>query len=262
MTANTVDVLLQHTSMQFSDTHQAHQDDADKVFDIASRRNVWIATGTESGDTKRNHDLHDLLKVSAHDHYFDIFLQPHGEWVAFNKKFFEYFRSEYMGPFIPGTHGLTPAQGAHSPRGVTVGSAQPTKADLGTVSMGVAHYLTARSIVKSGSNLPLVKGIAAYGHKYGNKSGIAFFNADANMNDDRVDVFMGKPFTTIADELHKHPATHGISTHRGTAIDIIASYDPDGRVRGKSYEVYDDSDIKLHTDHFMLHALYSIRERG
>jgi hypothetical protein len=80
------------------------------------------------------------------------------------------------------------------------------------------------------------------------------------MRDDKVDVFNGQPFTTIADELHKHPKTHGLDIRHGTVIDVIASYDGDQRVSAKAYHVADDSDLMLHTDHFLLEAVYSVQE--
>jgi hypothetical protein len=252
-------IRLQHNSMQFSDTKANHQHDAKAVFDHALTSGALFVTGTEAAQSRDNHDLRDALIIEARAHGFRINASRAGEWVALNRKLGEYFDSGYAGPFIKGTTGLDAAHGAHAPRGVAWVTAQVP--GVGQVTQGVAHYLTKASMIASRTtNQPLVEGIGKWGFAKGRGRKIVFFSADANERDNIVDVFHGKPFTTIADELGKHPKTHGKDTEHGTAIDIIASYDADGRVKAKSYRVLDDSDVKLFTDHFILEAAYTIGE--
>lgn len=255
-----VRIRIQHNSMQFSDDRDQHAHDAKVVFDFATNNDVWAVTGTESGSSPSNHDLRQLLIDQAHAHNWFGYFHKWGDWVALNRRFLHRFDHGYMGPFIPGTHGLSPAQGAHSPRGITWAQGEAKSANLGLMTFGAAHYLTAGSMKVSGSNQRLVNGIGKYGHEHGGGKKLVFFDADANEHDDQVDVFRGKPFTTIADELHKHPKTHGKDKQHGSAIDIISSYDHDGRVTGKSYRVLDDSDLHLYADHFLLLADYNVRE--
>ena len=257
------EVVIQHNSMQFSDSPDAHRHDAKVVFDTATDTKAWAVTGTESGDSRSNHDLRDFLVEEAHDHEFYIFAHKYGEWVALNRRYLKGFEHGYDGPYIKGSVGIDAAHGAHAPRGVTWVSASPIKFNLGLMSFGAAHYLTKPSMAASHvTNEPLVRGIAAWGVRHGNGPGkIAIFCADTNMDDLHRDVFMGKPFTSISDELGKHPATHGANIAHGAKLDVIASYDFDGRVKAKSYTVWDDSKVKLYADHFMLHGVYSVAER-
>jgi hypothetical protein len=59
--------------------------------------------------------------------------------------------------------------------------------------------------------------------------------------------------TSLADELKAWQNTgHG-------SIDVIASYDQDGRVKGKYWRVLDDSEFKLNTDHWLCEGGYEVR---
>ena len=244
--------------MQFSDSNAQHAKDAMLVFDRAVDKSIWACTGTEAGGSKSNHDLRDALIREAGKHEFFIFSHPLGEWVALNKRFLENFEKGFEGPFIKGTTGLKASQGAHSGRGVAWASGTAKGKRLGRITVGSAHYLTNRSEAVSGSNDRMVKGINAWATKHGKGNGVVFLGADVNTNDKRRDVFNGRPLTTIADELKKWPAT----MESGAVIDIVASYDHDGRVKAKSYDVLDDREYKLNTDHYLLQATYEITERA
>ena len=124
--------------------------------------------------------------------------------------------------------------------------------------MGSAHYLTNRSEAVSGSNDKLVNGISNWAREKGKGNGVVFLGADTNTNDKRGDVFNGKPLTSISDELKKWPATMGTTTW----IDVIASYDHDGRVKAKAYNVLNDKAFFLNSDHYLLDAVYEITERA
>ena len=250
-------VRIQHTSMQFSDSVGQHKHDAKAVFDRAVKRNIWAMTGTEAGAGRSNHDLRDALIAEAKRHGFYIQAHKDGEWVALNRKYLESFEKGYEGPFIKGTTGLKAAQGAHGPRGVAWASGKAIGHKLGRITVGSAHYLTNRSEAVSGSNNPLINGIAAWAKKAGAGANVVFLGADTNTSDKRQDVFNGKPLTSISDELKKWPAT----MPSGGKIDIVGSYDHDGRVKAKAYTVLDDKEFFLNTDHYLLEASYEITER-
>lgn len=249
-------IRLQHSSGQFSDSRDEHAHDAKAIFDHATKREAWVVTGTESGESPVNHDLHDLIVKEAAAHNFAIYANRFGEWVAMNRSFLRSLRHGYEGPFIPGSHGLTAAQGGHSPRGVTWMQGQARGVDLGRITTGAAHYLTKRSIEGTGhTNHALQAGIGVFGKEFGPKGDKVFFAADTNMQDRRTDVFAGHPFTTCWDELGKHPSTgHG-------NIDIIASYDEDKRVSCKAARSLTDSDLRLYSDHFTIEATYEVRTK-
>lgn len=254
-------VRIQHNSMQFSDNPKQHAHDAKAVFKRARETGALFVTGTEAGAKEGDEDLHSLLIDAAKEYDYHINAQRFGDWAAVDKRqvLKDSIHHGYEGPFIPGTHGLKASQGAHSPRGITTIEAEPRVKGVGIVTMGCAHFLTHRSTLVSGSNQPLITGISRWAHGAGSGRKLVFFDADANLRDDRVDVFNGAPLTTCWDELGKYPATHGLNKQRGTTIDIVSSYDHDGRVECKSAHVLDDSDLKLATDHFMLEVVYKVK---
>lgn len=249
---------IQHNSMQFSDNAEQHAHDAKAVFDRAAEREVAFVTGTESGSSPVNHDLRDLVIREAHKHGYFIHAHKFGDWVAMNRDLVELEDHGYRGPYIEGTKGIKASQGAHSPRGITFVSGRLKAEDLGLLTVGSAHFLTDRSEAVSGTNAPLIEGVGKFGREFGGGRKLVFMDADANDNDRAHDVFNGQPFTTVADELDKHPGTHGRDKEHGFPIDFIASYDADRRVTAVKYHVLDDSDLKLFTDHFLLEATFEI----
>ena len=253
----TTDLRVIHSSQQFSDTVAQHRQDAEAVFAYADKRKALFLTGTEAGSSKANNDLQLALKAAAKKYGWSINAHKFGDWVALNLDLAELVEAGYSGPFIPGTTGINAKQGAHSPRGITWTTAKVPGA--GTVTMGSVHYLTQRSIdAGKVNNQPLADGIAAWGADKGKGKRLALINGDWNLDDERRDVFLGKPFTTSWDELGKHPATHGVSKTRGSTIDACASYNADRRVKAKSARSLDDSDLQLHSDHFAIETVWSV----
>jgi hypothetical protein len=73
------------------------------------------------------------------------------------------------------------------------------------------------------------------------------------MDDRKTDTFFVAPMTSAWDELDKYENTgHG-------PIDVIASYDHDGRVKAKYIRALDDKEFSLHTDHFLIEAGFDVR---
>lgn len=246
--ADSAVLLLQHNSMQFSDSNAQHKADADAVFKRAKDAGVMFVTGTESGGKS----LNAAVKASAAKYGFKINAHKWGDWVAVNTALADVKGQGYAGPMIQGTKGLKASQGAHAPRGVSWMTALPKNKGIGLVTVGSCHYLTNRSTKVSGSNAPLIAGIGKWGKDKGKGKALVFVAGDVNLDDSKQDVFRGQPFTTIWDELKKWPATLGKRT-----IDVIASYDQDGRVSAKSGGVI--TGLKLNTDHKPIQATYSVR---
>jgi hypothetical protein len=78
---------------------------------------------------------------------------------------------------------------------------------------------------------------------------VAFIGGDTNQDDATQNPRPSK-WTTIWDELKKYPSTLGDRT-----VDIIASYDEDGRVKAKSGRVIP---LGLHSDHKTIEAVYEV----
>jgi hypothetical protein len=251
--ATSTTVVIQHNSMQFSDDTEHHAHDARAVFDYARDHDVWAVTGTEAGASPANHELRSFLMAEARAHGYSGYFHRYGDWVAVDRARFKDRKFGYEGPFIPGTHRIGVAEGAHSPRGITW---MQGHTEVGLVTVGSAHFLTKLSIAASGSNDRLIRGVAKFGREYGAGRKIVLFDADTNEPDRRIDVFKGiAPFTTIADELGEYHATH----EGGAIIDVIASYNADSRVKAKAYRVLDDSALHLFSDHLVLVGTYDVK---
>jgi len=253
-------VVIQHNSGQFSDTPFEHISDARATFAHAVKVGAWAVTGTESANAPKNHDARDALLHCGAEANFFVFAHPYGEWVALNRRFLKNFDHGYMGPYIPGTHGLDAAHGAHAPRGIAWAQGVAKDGVTGKITVGSTHWNTpAQNKATGQSNSKMAKGSQAFGLRHGRDKDIVFLNGDANERDDATDIFEGGDFLTIADERKDWPKTHGLNTKRGTAIDFIASWTRDNRVSAVDYEVLDDSQLKLFFDHFVLVGTFEIR---
>lgn len=232
------------TPQQFSDTDKQQQADADTVVRWARDHSVHFIGGTEAGSTS----VAEAVRAACARYGYALFLHSFGEWVATNAKLVELEGAGFAGPYIPGTRGLSAKEGGHAPRGIAWATATlPNRG--GVVSVGSAHYLTARSMAATGhTNAPLVEGIGAWGRDKGAGSAVAIIQADVNMDDEKREPFAGQPFTTCWDELGKWPPTHEGPT--GSTIDVAASYNRDQRVSARGARALDDSELALSTDHY------------
>jgi hypothetical protein len=251
-------IRLQHNSMQFSNTRAQHAKDAVAVFKKAKSSGAMFVTGTEAGSGKKN-GLRDELIKAAKTYGFTFNGHSSGDWVACNNALATVVATGYDGPFIKGTTGLKAAQGAHAARGIPWITAKAKDSTIGTVSVGSVHYLTVRSTKVSGSNKPLAQGIERWGKAKGKGNQLAFIAGDFNMNDQKRDVFLGvASFATVWDDLKKWPGTHG-SKAKGPTIDAIARYKPDSRVKTRSAAAFDDAQLQLATDHFLIQAVFDVK---
>jgi len=241
----TLDVM--HCSMQFSDNTKQKQADAKKIIARARNRNVAWITGTEAGAGK-SMDLRAALEkeCKANDYRFMV---KSDTWIAVDRALIS--PNSYSDGFIQ-SHAAQ--AGKHSQLGISW--VQFNSDGLGTVSVGASHYMTKGR--KPGDpfyamNRDLTVAIGKWGKERGAGSRLAFYGADANIPDRLDDTFLGQPFTTLADELHDWQNTgHG-------SIDVIASYDGDGRVKGKYWRVLDDKEFFLNTDHFACEGGFVVR---
>lgn len=256
-------VRIVHSSQQFSDTKAQHIHDADALFGYCRDNGVSFVSGTEAGNSPANNDLRMALLAASKRTNFLMNAHKWGDWTAVNLSLCEFIEDGYAGPFIEGTTGLKPSQGAHAPRGITWSTARSKAKGVGVLTMGSAHFLTQRSIVASKTtNAPLQLGIGAWGKQKSKGKRLVFIGADVNQDDERRQPFGAAPFTTVWDELGKYPATHGRDKQHGSTIDVIASYDADRRVSAQSARVLDDGDLSLYTDHFVIDATFAVRLMG
>lgn len=244
MSAHPFHLQLQHSSMQFSDTPAAQLADAEKVFTVGSD----VITGTEAGAEA----FLRILRAAARMHGYTFHASGRGEWIAIRDGL-GVVRREGMIPVLKGQRG--PARlGGHAPRGIFWTEIEIPHVGLVTSSTG--HYLTkGRTLMtfRGRENRRYIEALGAFALEHGRGSRLVFFGADTNMNDRTAQV-VGPLLTTAWDELGLHPSTHG---PHGSPLDVIASYNHDGRVRCVHAEVLDR--LHLNTDHQTIVATYAIR---
>ena len=236
-------LTAQHTSLQFSDSEEQMTSDVDKIF----KRGKQILSGTEASDNP----LTALLHAAAKKYGYRLF-KPRGEWLAV-KRSLAGADSLWRTGFIPVIESFE-GEGKHSDRGVSWASF--TVPDLGRITMGVSHYLTHGR--KPGDpnfalNRRLAQAIGAWAGDKGKGTALVFYSGDQNKVDRLDDTFLGAPLTSAWDELKRYENTgHG-------NLDVIASYDGDGRIRAKAIRALDDTEFPLYTDHFLVEATYKVR---
>ena len=242
----TLDVM--HVSMQFSDNTKQKQSDAQRIFERASKRHVAWVTGTEAG-LGAAADLRKALKEQATRSGYRFFAKS-DLWVAVSKLLIT--KGSWDEGFIMTLPGNAGSQ-KHDARGLLW---VEFKSDtFGVVSVGVGHYMThgqKPSDEYYNANTKMTRAIAEWGKEHGKGRKLAFYAGDQNIQDRENDTFRGAPFTSLADELKDWQNTgHG-------AIDVIASYNADTRVKGKYWRVLDDKEFKLNTDHWLCEGGFEV----
>lgn len=232
---------MAHCSMQFSDTTKQMRSDVEKIFD----QGYHIITGTEAG---ADNPLSRILPAHAKKVGFKLHL-VRDVWVAVDKRLVTGgWKTGYV-PVIESAEGA----GKHTDKGV--GWAGFDNQYLGTITVGVAHLLT-RGREPGDVNYRFNKRFGRvweeWLEQFGKGTDLAFAAADQNIPDRDHDTFFGADLTSSWDELGRYENTgHG-------NIDVIASYDKDGRVKAKRVRALDDREFHLHTDHFLVESSFDI----
>lgn len=235
-----------HISLQFSDDKDATSEDVHRVFKRARDRSVAWITGTEAGqeETRR------ALKHAADQ--FRYHLHIAGDvWVAVDRNLVVNGSWEHgWMKAIDASQGT----GTHGDRGICWVSFRTTN-HLGRITVGASHYLTNGAVPGDPNyrlNTDLTRAIGRWGRAHGAGRGKVFYGGDQNIQDREYDTFRGQPFTSLADELR-----HWETTGHGN-IDVLASYDRDGRVRGKYVRSLDDAQFPLHSDHYLVEGGFRV----
>lgn len=243
-------VLLMQISMQFSDSLAQKKADAYRIFTRARNKKAMAIFGTESLEI----GTRVILRAAAAKHGFRFFAgSGQDAWFAVNRSFIDSGWETFTGPVIvPGK------KGDHSHKKVTWVSFYNER--IGRVTLFGQHLLTkGRPSAKDPEyrqhieeNRDILQATAKEVVKRGAGQAICFYGGDQNIVDVHDDTFMGAPLTSAWDELKKWQDTgHG-------NIDVIASYDRDGRVSAVSARSFKDKTFPLHTDHYLVEAQYDI----
>lgn len=130
------------------------------------------------------------------------------------------------------------------------------------IAVSASHYLTGGRVPGKRSihgrvnhyllNLQIARTIGAWARTHGKGRRLAFYQGDQNIVDRVADTFFGQPLISCWDELEKWPNTgHG-------NIDVIARYKRDTKVKVILARAHNDTQVPLHSDHFLIDAVYRI----
>jgi hypothetical protein len=280
--APTTLLRLMHASLQFGIPDRDHTSDLTKIFDRAQKREVAWITGTEAGPGSGNTG-EELIRIGK-EHGYRLWVpatqaKRSGSstdcWVAVRRDLVKGDWETGYEPGIPGSAQLYKEAGIDAefprwgPKGVAWVSFDSIP-ELGHVSVGAAHYLTDARSPKADPihgvdhwewNNRLANVVGEWAREKGAGAGLAFYGGDQNMADSKNDepqgdTFFGSPLTSAWDEVDHYENTgHG-------DIDVIASYDKDGRVEAQAIRALDDKEFPLQMDHFAVEAEYRVRHLG
>lgn len=238
---------IAHASMQYSDPEWQHRHDARAIF---RRGYAWI-TGTEAGETPTQ----TILRDTAHDAGY-TFDEYKSNWISVRKNL-----------MMPGTFMHDAVTVVDND--LTVGAGHDTSLmwtrfeneKLGSLTVMCSHYprfgQPDNPDPAQRVNLQYTKAIAhAIGDKarqFGSGKPLVFYGGDQNIPDGISDTFFGEPMTSTWDEL-------GMFQHSRGPIDVIATYNYDGRVSVVSSKVLTDQDLYLYGDHPLIEAVIDVKE--
>lgn len=243
-----------HMSCQFSDTAKEREADIRKVF----ARGYDILTGTEAG-VGAGHGVNStaelLKKIGGEAGYVVHVPGRYDTWVAVKKTLVvgkpvtgaihAIDRSSMQKPTPPGRWGDKGVVFIEWNMGKTFGS----------FAVGAVHNLTwggAGKDLKEKTDIVYAQKMEEW-RKSLPAAVEAFIGGDFNRNDKTGDVFRGKAgFITAGDE-HKDWENTGHGP-----IDGIAREKTSTRTKCVRFDVLDDSELPLATDHFLLEADYEV----
>jgi hypothetical protein len=241
-----VRLRLAHVSMQFSDSKRQMEQDATRIFERArSFEYAWL-TGTEAGPAN---PLRDVIGAEAREAGYRFAVREGNDsWIAVNRDLIDGGYGTFYAKVLDRHEGV----GRHSERGVL--GVEFDNERLGHLSVLATHYLTKGrdGMPNEDENRQLARTIGRIAREKGRGRALVFYGGDQNIVDRTDDTFMGAPLTSAWDETGTYERTgHG-------NIDVIASFDPDSRVKAISCRALDDREFHLHTDHFMVEAVYEV----
>lgn len=238
---------VQHSSLQFSDNPSQQRSDVEKIFKLGTR--FPIKTVTEASDSTKLGDI--VAEVAADYGHVAHFYR--GNAVLVDRDIIKRGTVQKDGVLVVKNDHLV---GKMHDRAFPTIKFDHINEGIGEINYGAFHFATKGA--KPGdpnfwANEIYAKKIAQWMKDAGRGSALSMGAGDFNMNDRLLDLALGQNYTTSADELEDWQNTgHG-------PIDAFISYDRDGRVKAKAFNVLDDKEFPLHTDHYMLRGIWEIR---
>ena len=244
---------LTQASMLYSLPLQRKRADLEAIFTRAASRGVDAIGGTEFPDDASRR----LLKSVANDFGYRVFHNRGRDdvWLAIGKAFIIGKATMEWDLIVPKGEGF----GKRGPRGLP--QVHLEDPPLGPVTFAEAHLLTKgrpdgpafmRQNLELNRRFTRAIGEAAKRNGAGRR--LFFYMGDQNIVDRENDTFLGQPLTSSWDELEKWENTgHG-------NIDVIASYDKDGRVSAAYCRALDDGEFPLRGDHFLVESGFNVKQ--
>lgn len=244
----TLDLRVQHSSLQYSDTPAQQDHDVKKLFHEGKA--YPIKTGTEAGGGNGNFDA---LKKYARE-YNHILHLARDNWIAVDRRIVRNGSVRRGEVFVADNDRISGPQ-----QDSVFATLSFTHADarIGRIHQAAAHYPTKGDRPGTPNyrfTQLYAKKLDEWMTKVAKGEALAFVNGDFNMPDRELDWAHGGHFTSMADELKAWKNTgHG-------PIDGFASYDLDGRVQAKRFTVLDDTEMKMFFDHYVCRGVWTIRQ--
>lgn len=234
----TIDIIIRECSMQYSDPIEQKRLDAKTAF--LGLPHVILFTEVGRG---QNAEGQALLRKQGERLGYAMYFDGFEGGIAVRFKSGKVVAHDYLGPIIKGKAGDHPHLGLNW---VTVDHTA-----IGVMTFGVMHWLNRdKEPARAKANDEATEEATAFLEKKAAGDALGFLGGDANRDDRTRDVLPGVDWTTAADELKEWVATHG-----SRAIDFIASYDKDVRVKAKSIRKIRS---RTYSDHSWIEVVYTI----
>jgi len=239
---------MQHSSLQVQDSAPQNRYDVEKIF--AKGTEYPIKTGTESGPESHNDEV---IRECAQDYKHAVHF-AYGNWIAVDRKIVKPNSVKKGQVWVASNKEVVGKMHHRVFATLTFTHADPR---VGRIAQAACHYPT-KGHKPSDPNWDINRRyslrIEQWMKSAGRGQALAFANGDFNMldNTNKEDWSFGRDFTSMADELKAWQNTgHG-------PIDGFCSYDHDGRVKAKRFNVLDDKEFNLFTDHYLCRGVWEI----
>lgn len=237
-----------HSSGQFSDTEKQQTADAHRLAKKMRDLELHFLTGTEAGSKS-------VLAEAWRgiDQKFGLQFRKGrsgDQWLVHRIDLFEGKVTQEWHKILDGVSGKFADRGY-----VTAGGHSPLVGSDLTIM--ASHWLTDptdHNRPDGPGNARLSAAATVLGREYGKKHDLCFLGLDANRSErEPGGLVLDAPFISLAQDTGKI-----LNTGHG-AIDGLCRYENDRRVHGLTWDVLDDSEFRLASDHYFCYGSWEVR---
>jgi hypothetical protein len=232
---------------QFSDSEFAQESDAKRLAKRMALKEWKFLIGTEAGERSV---LGDAWRAVDQDYGLSYHQADVSDvWIVTRADFFQ-------GPVEKEWYKVLDAGSGHGERGYlrVTGRCDFVDSDLTILA---SHWLTKEDdggTLDGPGNRKMADALTKISEPFWYGRSLCFLGLDANRSERTEDgIVLDAPFTSLATELDAIQ-----NTGRGP-IDALLSANADARVTGQSWEVFDDSEFFLSSDHYLCEGSWRIR---